>query len=499
MIEALNQQDNLIRALFLDSLQPALISDADTLEILIANKACIEALKVDENDVIGHKWSDFFGLKEGIDISGSISVVKIVIGKSDAKWASVTAQYIQYEGRSVVIMRFSVFENQFQDLEQLEYNRKLYNDVFDQSYDAKLLTKIFSDGSFGDFTCNKRALELFEIHDASVFYSDRYRFFDDDVDVYALSKKAIQDGFIELELKMKTYAGITFWGLLKISKILVSYDEYLLTSIVDISVNKQTLAINAEREAKLVENEAYLKSIINTLPNPLFVKTMEGKFLLANEAFAKLVGQTPESIVSKTEVDINSDIDIVRTYFEHDKKVLDEGRTIVFSEEYLNDKGETKQLLTYKKPYLTLDGSSQIIGAILDVTNIVELEKELSNRNEMFEVIFKNSSDALFIVSENDIIQDVNDTCVNMFRMPKYDLIGKRGVTLQKNQFNEQKTASIYELLNSQKYFQTELQYIRGDGTEFCGLFSITLFELHGVQLALVRVADIDDQKQLAR
>jgi PAS domain S-box-containing protein len=352
MIEALNQQDNLIRALFLDSLQPALISDADTLEILIANKACIEALKLDENEVIGHKCSEFFTPDKDLNISGSVSDIKIVIGKSEVKWASVTVQYVQYEGRLVVIKRFSVLENKFQDLEQLEYNRKLYNDVFDESYDAKLLRKIFSDGSFGDFTCNKRALELFEIHDVSGFYSDWNRFFDDDVDVYALSKKAIQDGFIEMELKMKTHTGITFWGLLKISKILVNHDEYLLTSIVDISANKQTLAINAEREAKLVENEAYLNSIINTLPNPLFVKTMEGKFLLANEAFAKLVGQTSESIVSKTEVDINSDIDIIRTYFEHDKRVLDEGRTIVFSEEYLNDKGETKQLLTYKKRFL---------------------------------------------------------------------------------------------------------------------------------------------------
>ena len=49
--------------------------------------------------------------------------------------------------------------------------------------------------------------------------------------------------------------------------------------------------------------QAFLASIINTIPDPIFVKDRTGRFLLVNDALAALLGSVPRNILGKRDVD----------------------------------------------------------------------------------------------------------------------------------------------------------------------------------------------------
>ncbi len=46
-----------------------------------------------------------------------------------------------------------------------------------------------------------------------------------------------------------------------------------------------------------------LRTIIDTVPSYIFVKDLEGRFLLVNQAVAELCGTHPEDVVGQTDLD----------------------------------------------------------------------------------------------------------------------------------------------------------------------------------------------------
>ena len=147
---------------------------------------------------------------------------------------------------------------------------------------------------------------------------------------------------------------------------------------------RKAIEIDLSNQVKL--NEV----LLNTLPNPIYYKDIDGKFLGCNSAFATLIGYDKQNIIGKTAFDFFSK-NIADKNFEIDKKLLKDLGTNI-SELTLRPKdGKMKHFTLSKAVYQNKDGKIGGIVCIMDDTTERIQQKQLLIQNsklaEMGEMI----------------------------------------------------------------------------------------------------------------
>ncbi len=132
-------------------------------------------------------------------------------------------------------------------------------------------------------------------------------------------------------------------------------------------------------EAELRAERILLRTIIDLIPENVYVKDSEGRKTLANRADLEYMGVRTESeALGKTDFDFYPP-EIARSFWEDDQKVLRSGQRVVDREEKITlPGGELRWLLTSKVPLRDSDG--QIIGLVgvgRDITGRKEAEEAL--------------------------------------------------------------------------------------------------------------------------
>jgi len=138
----------------------------------------------------------------------------------------------------------------------------------------------------------------------------------------------------------------------------------------------------AERTETLRLQEQFLRKVLDTDPNLIFVKNAEGVYTLANQALASLYGTTSEEIIGKTDADFNLSPEEVANFLEDDRDVIRFRREKFIPAEAVTDsEGRTHWLQTVKRPLPSPDGSVQhLLGISTDITVRKKAEDQITHQ-----------------------------------------------------------------------------------------------------------------------
>jgi PAS domain S-box-containing protein len=115
-------------------------------------------------------------------------------------------------------------------------------------------------------------------------------------------------------------------------------------------------------EIALATERHLLEVLLTGLPDSVFIKDREGRFLLANQVVAQWMGETPASLRGKRDVDIYPPAE-AETYRKDEEAVMASGMPIINREELVRTfDGRELYVLTTKLPYRNPTG--EIIGII---------------------------------------------------------------------------------------------------------------------------------------
>ncbi|RMF01063.1 MAG: GAF domain-containing protein, partial [Chloroflexi bacterium] len=142
-------------------------------------------------------------------------------------------------------------------------------------------------------------------------------------------------------------------------------------------------AANAIETARLFgaarESELFLKSIINQIPDPIFIKDTAHRWTVINNAFAQdILGKSEAEILGKTDFDYFSP-ERANTFWEQDKQVFNTGQPFENEDSFTDAHG--RQIIRYVRKiplYLspTAAKPDHLIGIIQDITERKQTEKE---------------------------------------------------------------------------------------------------------------------------
>ena len=130
-------------------------------------------------------------------------------------------------------------------------------------------------------------------------------------------------------------------------------------------------AAAAERrrtERGLRQTEVFYHSLVETIPQMILCKDLDGRFTFANQKFCAELGTTIESIKGKTDFDFFPK-QLAEKYRRDDKQVIESGQVLDVVEEHVTPKGDKLYVQVMKTPLYGPDGKAiGIQGIFWDVT-----------------------------------------------------------------------------------------------------------------------------------
>jgi len=148
----------------------------------------------------------------------------------------------------------------------------------------------------------------------------------------------------------------------------------------DISARKE-----AEKAAK--SNAAFLQSLMDTIPSPIFYKDANGVYLGCNSAFESMLGRRREEVVGRSVYDL-SPRELADIYFRKDAELFAQPGVQIYEASVRFSDGKTREVIFNKATFNDDEGNvAGLVGVILDISEskcaerrIVELNAALERR-----------------------------------------------------------------------------------------------------------------------
>ncbi len=246
--------------------------------------------------------------------------------------------------------------------------------------------------------------------------------------------------------------------------------EHILGIAKDISDRKQT-------EAELAKRNSILQSIVSQTADFIFVKDLEGRYVIANQATAVFFDLTIEEILGKDDTAL-FEPEIARVIMEMDRRVMVEGETISFEETIPWRRTIQRSLLTSKCPWR--DDTGKIIGVIAicgDITELKQSQQQLKENEELLRLALANAKAGFWSwdILQNELIwspenYDLYGIDPQIWSPENYDLYG---IDPQIKPLQYQDWENLINPEDLERTNQEVVKVLSGESTEFRAEFRI--------------------------
>ena len=177
------------------------------------------------------------------------------------------------------------------------------------------------------------------------------------------------------------------------------------------------LALETERDMLL--------AMINNIPDQVFVKDVNSRFLLTNHALRDVMGHhEAEDYIGKTDFDFYPD-DVAASYFTEEQEIIQSGKPMVNQEQRLyNLEGQQIWLLVSKMPFTNKENKIiGIVGICRDITRRKQSNERIRAAEQRYEDLYESSPDMCLTADLDGQIIECNQTLLDTLGYERDEVI----------------------------------------------------------------------------
>ena len=190
--------------------------------------------------------------------------------------------------------------------------------------------------------------------------------------------------------------------------------------IKDISLQKKI-------EKKLNEEKNLMQSLLDNIPDSIYFKDKQSRFIKVNKAKAQHSNTTQKEMIGKTDYDFLPKEEAEKIH-QDDKKVMEDKKPIINKLERLKH-GEKKDCWISVTKIPRYNESGEIIGTMgisRDVTKLKEADEVIRSSEKKYKKLFDTAIDPIIVLDEKGIFVEINKQVTKSLGYNKIDLIGKK-------------------------------------------------------------------------
>jgi len=218
----------------------------------------------------------------------------------------------------------------------------------------------------------------------------------------------------DLELEIITALGVHKWIRTVGSPILVE------GKVVKLQGATQDITKHKRDQIELAHYTALLNTILNSSPDAIFVKDLEGRYILFNEGASKLVGISSDQMIGNTDDVIfkPNDAEYIR---EIDRKVI-AGGMIVNHEEFVTTiSGEEKVFWATKGP---MKAEGEKVFGMFGISRDITERKQTEIKLLKYKTIFENIAEGVYSVDLQGKCTYINQAALYLLRFDEDEILG---------------------------------------------------------------------------
>jgi PAS domain S-box-containing protein len=248
------------------------------------------------------------------------------------------------------------------------------------------------------------------------------------------------------------------FGILGITVMILGFA--IMTSVVDRHISDQDKVLKDERKM--------LRALIDHIPDVMYVKDLEGRFILSNLEHAKRVGlEDPRLMVGKNDFDFYP-FDLATKFREAELRVMSRGEALKDHEELgLDRNGRSISMLTTKVPLRDRRGKiTGIAGIGRDISELKRSEAALRVAEQKYRSMYDEALVGIFSLRGDGLLIQVNPTMAHFlgYANPEemYSLVTG---SLWDSTVSQQNHEVFFRKINRDGYVKAfEMEVLRRDG-----------------------------------
>ncbi|MDD2829253.1 MAG: PAS domain S-box protein [Sulfuricurvum sp.] len=248
-------------------------------------------------------------------------------------------------------------------------------------------------------------------------------------------------------------------------------------------------------ETALEHERGFLKTLIQTIPDLIWLKNVGGVYLSCNPRFEDFFGAKEAEIVGKTDYDF-VDKELADFFREHDRIAM-EKQAPSMNEEWVpfSNDGHRELLETTKTPML--DSKGELLG-ILGIGHNITERRSAEERLELFANVFTHAREGILITNKECNILEVNDAFTRITGYSYEEVKGCNPSILKSGRQNKEFYSSLWDNLTQKGHWRGEIWNRRKNGEIYAEMQTISVvLDPHGeIQQYVALFSDITNLKE---
>ncbi|MEG4088088.1 PAS domain S-box protein [Microcoleus sp. Pol12B4] len=194
---------------------------------------------------------------------------------------------------------------------------------------------------------------------------------------------------------------------------------------------EQEIRDRTAAQEQLKASEQFLNNILNSIPDPIYVKDQQHRWIILNDAFCQYINHSREELIGKS-YDLFLSKQEAQTYREKDELVFLTNTSTEIQKTITDRAGKTRFLSAKKCTFVDADRRKFLVCAIRDITNRVEMEEQLrqtlaevESSQNLLRTVIDATPDCIFVKDRNLRYTLVNAGFAAAFGKTQAEIIGK--------------------------------------------------------------------------